>query len=57
MLHFAPHALHHNAINSHMPFHPLDYVYAEPEPKVQAKQAQVEEFTNLALDQGKPWCI
>jgi hypothetical protein len=24
---------------------------------VSAEQAQVEEFTNLALDQGKPWCI
>jgi hypothetical protein len=21
------------------------------------EQAQVEEFTNLELDQGKPWCI
>jgi hypothetical protein len=21
------------------------------------EQAQVEDFTNLELDQGKPWCI
>jgi hypothetical protein len=26
----------------------------EPELGVQAEQAQVKEFTNLALDQGKP---
>jgi hypothetical protein len=30
---------------------------AVPDPGVQAEQAQVEEFTKLALDQGKPWCI
>jgi hypothetical protein len=27
---------------------------AKPEPEVQSEQAQVEEFTNLSLDQGKP---
>jgi hypothetical protein len=30
---------------------------AEPKSEVQAEQAQVEEFTNLSLDQGKLWCI
>jgi hypothetical protein len=30
---------------------------AEPEPEIQVEQAHVEEFTNLSLDQGKPWCI
>jgi hypothetical protein len=29
----------------------------EPIPKVQAEEAQVEEFTNLPLDHGKPQCI
>jgi hypothetical protein len=33
----------------------LDHV--EPEPGVQVEQAQAEDFTNLALDQGKPQCI
>jgi hypothetical protein len=33
----------------------LDHV--EPEPEVHVEQAQVENFTNLALDQGKPRCI
>jgi hypothetical protein len=33
----------------------LDHV--EPKPEVQAEQAQAEDFTNLALDQGKPRCI
>jgi hypothetical protein len=47
----APHALHHLALGSFM----LDCV--EPEPRVQVEQAQAEDFTNLALDQGKPWCI
>jgi hypothetical protein len=27
---------------------------AEPEPKVQSEQAQVEKLTNLSLDQSKP---
>jgi PIN domain nuclease of toxin-antitoxin system len=39
------------------PFYALDQVHAEPEAKVQVKQAQVEKFTNLSLDQGKPRCI
>jgi hypothetical protein len=29
----------------------------EPKSEVQAEQAQIEEFTNLTLDQGKPPCI
>jgi hypothetical protein len=33
----------------------LDHV--EPGLKVQAECTQVKESTNLALDQGKPWCI
>jgi hypothetical protein len=37
--------------------YPLGHVFADPEPEVQAKQAQVEAITNLALGQGKPWCI
>jgi hypothetical protein len=28
--------------------------HAEPESEVQAEQAQAENITNLALDQGKP---
>jgi hypothetical protein len=39
------------------PFYALDQVHAEPEFEVQAEQSQVEEITNLVLDQGKPWCI
>jgi hypothetical protein len=31
--------------------------HAEPNLKVQAKQAQVEELTKLDLDQGKPRCM
>jgi hypothetical protein len=31
--------------------------YAEPELEVPMEQAQVEEFPNLELDQGKPQCI
>jgi hypothetical protein len=31
--------------------------HAEPELKVQAEQAQVKDFTNLNLNQGKPRCI
>jgi hypothetical protein len=30
---------------------------AEPEPGVQAEQAQAEDFANLALDEGKHQCI
>jgi hypothetical protein len=39
------------------PFYALDQVPVEPESEVQAEQAQVEEFTNLSLEQGKPRCI
>jgi hypothetical protein len=39
------------------PFYVLDQVHAEPESEVPAEQAQVEAITNLALDQGKLWCI
>jgi hypothetical protein len=35
--------------------HMLDH--AEPEAELRVGQAQVEEFTNLVLDQGKPQCI
>jgi hypothetical protein len=31
--------------------------HAEPKLKVQAEQAQVKDFTNLDLNQGKPRCI
>jgi hypothetical protein len=51
---FAPHALHLIARGSYM------FIYArsrEPELEEPMKQAQAEEFTNLDLDQGKPWCI
>jgi hypothetical protein len=39
----------------HLLYIRVDHV--EPESEFQAEQAQVEEFTNLSLDQGKPWCI
>jgi hypothetical protein len=35
--------------------HPLDHAKLGLE--VQAEQAQIKTTTNLALDQGKPWCI
>jgi hypothetical protein len=35
-------------------FHTLDH--AEPKQEVHVEQAQVKEFTNLAMDQGKPRC-
>jgi hypothetical protein len=41
-------ALHHLALGSFT----LDHV--EPELGVHVKQAQAKDFTNLALDQGKP---
>jgi hypothetical protein len=31
--------------------------HAESKSEVQVEQPQVEEFTNLSLDQVKPWCI
>jgi hypothetical protein len=37
--------------------HPLDHVLVKLRLEVQAEQAQVEATTNLALNQGKPWCI
>jgi hypothetical protein len=46
--------------------YPLGHVYAEPKLEVQVEQVQKEHGgpqatsyvdTNLALDQGKPWCI
>jgi hypothetical protein len=35
----------------------LGHGCAEPELKEPMEQAEVETSTNLALDQGKPWCI
>jgi hypothetical protein len=49
-LHFAPHALL-ILISPHAYVCMLDR--NEPELKELVEQAQVEEFTNLALDQGK----
>jgi hypothetical protein len=39
-------------LSAHAFAYSLDHV--EPELEVQAERAQVEEFTNLSLDQGKP---
>jgi hypothetical protein len=36
---------------------PIGHVYAEPELKVPTERVQVEDFTNLDLNQGKPRCI
>jgi hypothetical protein len=33
--------------------YPFLIIHAEPESKVQAEQAQAEDFTNLDLNQGK----
>jgi hypothetical protein len=38
-------------------FYLSGHVYVEPDLEVQAEQAQIEDFTNLILDQGKPQCI
>jgi hypothetical protein len=35
----------------------IGHVYAEPELEVPTEQVQVENFTNLALTQGRPQCI
>jgi hypothetical protein len=35
----------------------IGHVYAELELEVLTEQVQVEDFTNLVLTQGKPWCI
>jgi hypothetical protein len=37
--------------------YPLGHVYAELELEEPMVQAPIEAITNLALDQGKPWCI
>jgi hypothetical protein len=34
----------------------MGHVYAELELEVPMEQVQVEDFTNLVLTQGKPWC-
>jgi hypothetical protein len=47
--------LHH--VNYNLLLHSLDHVREEQKSEVQSEQAQVEEFTNLALDQGKSRCI
>jgi hypothetical protein len=56
--------MHHIALFTHaldILISPNVYAYtldhAEPGSEVQAEWAQVEESTNLALDQGKPLCI
>jgi hypothetical protein len=36
---------------------PIGHMYVEPELEEPTKQAQVDDFTNLDLTQGKPWCI
>jgi hypothetical protein len=51
---FIPHALHHFALGSSL------CIYARSRgvgTGSSSEQAQVDEFTNLSLDQGKPWCI
>jgi hypothetical protein len=53
-LHFAPHALHFMLV-SHTCTFAIDPVELELEEPME--QARVEDFTNLALDQGKPWYI
>jgi hypothetical protein len=52
MIDLEPYALHHFLIAHIWLIYPLGQVYAEP-----VEQAQVEDLTNLALDQGKPRCI
>jgi hypothetical protein len=36
---------------------PIDHVYAEPELEEPMEQAQVEDLTNVVLNEGKPQCI
>jgi hypothetical protein len=36
---------------------PIGHVYAEPELEVLMERVQVEDFTNIDLNQGKPRCI
>jgi hypothetical protein len=40
---------------AHLCLYTLDH--AEPELEVRVDQAQAEDLTTLALDQGKPWSI
>jgi hypothetical protein len=35
----------------------IGHVYTEPELEELTEWVQVEDFTNLDLTQGKPWCI
>jgi uncharacterized membrane protein len=35
----------------------IGLVYTELELEVLTEQVQVEDFTNLVLTQGNPWCI
>jgi hypothetical protein len=48
------HALHH-LTSARIYAYAIDHV--EPKLEESMKQAQAEDLTNLALDQGKPWCI
>jgi hypothetical protein len=43
------------SISAHVYSYALDH--AEPELEEPMQQAQAEDLTNLALDQGKPRCI
>jgi hypothetical protein len=56
--------MHHDALHlMHCTIWLLAYVcsyaldYVVPKFKEPMEQAQVKEFTNLALDQGKPQCV
>jgi hypothetical protein len=56
--------MHHIALALNaLPLLPLAHVYSykldhvEPEFKEPTVQAQAEDFTNIVLNQGKPWCI
>jgi hypothetical protein len=55
--------MHHIALCTIMLFthiwliSPIGHVYAEPELEVPTEQVQVEDFTNIVVTQGKPWCI
>jgi hypothetical protein len=54
---FAPLTLHHNAVAHVWLISPIGHVYAEPELEVPTEQVQVEDSTDLDLNQGKPRCI
>jgi hypothetical protein len=54
MLHFAPHALHFMLV-SHTCTFAIDPTEMELEERTE--QAQVKDFTNLDLSQGKHRCI